>query len=114
MGVTSPTCVCVTRAPPTRSSTPRARARRFSVPSAAAVMAAPVTSLDEDWEDFNEFKAADPPHGWTAVPENSTEIQTFASFEETLSASFPPSASSASTNVCVRAVSERELLIDDE
>ncbi|XP_056620675.1 fasciculation and elongation protein zeta-2 isoform X1 [Triplophysa dalaica] len=77
-------------------------------------MAAPVTSLDEDWEDFNEFKAADPPHGWTAVPEDSTEIQTFASFEETLSASFPPSTSSASTNVCVRAVSERELLIDDE
>lgn len=108
------TCVCVTSAPPTRSSTPRARARRLSVPSAAAVMAAPVTSLDEDWEDFNEFKAADPQHGWTAAPENTTEIQTFASFEETLSASFPPSTSGASTNVCVRAVSERELLRDDE
>ncbi|XP_016087166.1 fasciculation and elongation protein zeta-2-like isoform X1 [Sinocyclocheilus grahami] len=73
-------------------------------------MAAPVAPLDEDWEDFNEFKAADSHSSWTAAPENSPQAQSFASFDETLSASFP-SSSSACTSV---SVSERELLRDDE
>ncbi|XP_018972879.2 fasciculation and elongation protein zeta-2-like isoform X1 [Cyprinus carpio] len=76
-------------------------------------MAAPVAPLDEDWEDFNEFKAADSHSTWTAEPENSPQTQSFASFDETLSASFPYS-SSACTSVSVSAVSERELLRDDE
>ncbi len=76
-------------------------------------MAAPVAPLDEDWEDFNEFKAADSHSSWNAGPENSSQIQSFASFDETLSASFPYS-SSACTSVSVSAVSERELLRDDE
>ncbi|XP_016138428.1 fasciculation and elongation protein zeta-2-like [Sinocyclocheilus grahami] len=73
-------------------------------------MAAPVAPLDEDWEDFNEFKAADSHSSWTAAPENSPQTQSFASFDETLSASFPYSGS-ACTSV---SVSERELLRDDE
>nr|XP_055042906.1 fasciculation and elongation protein zeta-2 isoform X1 [Misgurnus anguillicaudatus] len=78
-------------------------------------MAVPVIPLDEDWEDFNEFKAADSQQGWTALPECSTEVPNFVSFDETLSASFPPPSSNSScTDVCVRAVSERELLRDDE
>ncbi|XP_043076120.1 fasciculation and elongation protein zeta-2 isoform X2 [Puntigrus tetrazona] len=76
-------------------------------------MAAPVAPLDEDWEDFNEFKAADSHSSWTAGPENSPQTQSFASFDETLSASFPYSGG-ACTSVSVSAVSERELLRDDE
>ncbi|XP_073672451.1 fasciculation and elongation protein zeta-2 isoform X2 [Garra rufa] len=76
-------------------------------------MAAPVAALDEDWEDFNEFKAADSHASWTAGPEKSPQTQSFASFDETLSASFPYS-SSACTSVSVSAVSELELLRDDE
>jgi len=99
------TRVCVAASP-----RPLARALSQSFP---AVMAAPVAPLDEDWEDFNEFKAADSTTSWTAEPENSPQIQSFASFDETLSASFPDS-SSAFTSVSVRAVSEHELLRDDE
>ncbi|XP_026146392.1 fasciculation and elongation protein zeta-2-like isoform X1 [Carassius auratus] len=76
-------------------------------------MAAPVALLDEDWEDFNEFKAADSHSSWTPGPENSPQTQSVASFDETLSASFPYS-SSACTSVSVSAVSECELLRDDE
>uniref|UniRef100_A0A8C1KB57 Fasciculation and elongation protein zeta-2-like n=1 Tax=Cyprinus carpio TaxID=7962 RepID=A0A8C1KB57_CYPCA len=76
-------------------------------------MAAPVAPLDEDWEDFNEFKAADLHTSWSAAPESSPQIQSSASFDETLSASFP-SSSSARASVSVSAVSESELLRDDE
>ncbi|XP_051952566.1 fasciculation and elongation protein zeta-2 [Xyrauchen texanus] len=77
-------------------------------------MAAPVAQFDEDWQDFNEFKAAEKPHSWTAEPEDSPETPSFTSFEETLSASFPLSNNNECTSVCVRAVSEGELLRDDE
>ncbi|XP_005160922.1 uncharacterized protein isoform X1 [Danio rerio] len=76
-------------------------------------MAAPVAQFDEDWEDFNEFKAADSHTSWTATPENSPRLQSFASLDETLSASFPYSCS-ACTNDSVTAVSESELLRDDD
>ncbi|XP_051955044.1 fasciculation and elongation protein zeta-2-like isoform X2 [Xyrauchen texanus] len=77
-------------------------------------MAAPVAQFDEDWQDFNEFKAAETLHNWTAEPEVSLEIQSFTSFEETLSASFPLTNNNECTSVCARAMSERELLRDDE
>lgn len=98
-------------APPTSSSSSRARV--LGVPSSSTVMAAPVAQFDEDWEDFNEFKAADSHTSWTATPENSPQIQSFASLNETLSASFPYS-NSACTNDSVRPVNESELLRDDE
>ncbi|XP_051510453.1 fasciculation and elongation protein zeta-2-like isoform X2 [Myxocyprinus asiaticus] len=77
-------------------------------------MAVPVAPLDEDWQDFNEFRAAETPQSWTAEPEDSPEIRSFTSFEETLSASFPLSNNNECTSVCARAMSERELLRNDE
>ncbi|TRY88470.1 hypothetical protein DNTS_005152 [Danionella cerebrum] len=72
-------------------------------------MAASVAQFDEDWEDFNEFKAADSSGPWTTKPEDTPEISSFQSIDETLIASFP-----GSNNSSADAVSERELLRDDQ